>query len=73
MASSQGQEASTSQTGPHPDVALMNSLGVPVTMENWLDLMYPDGAPDDWYLEADVPPELQDEFQAMHGDDLEAA
>jgi hypothetical protein len=31
----------------------MQRSGIPVTLESWLDYVYPDGVPDDWMLELD--------------------
>ncbi len=39
--------------------------GDPVTIENWLAMIYPEGVPENWQLEMDIPEELQAEWERM--------
>jgi hypothetical protein len=47
----------------------MQLSGIPVTLENWLDYVYPDGIPDDWMQEAEIPIELESSFKRMIGEE----
>jgi|KBSSwiStaDraftv2_1062776.scaffolds.fasta_scaffold04981_5 hypothetical protein len=48
-------------SGPDPIVEGIKRGGIPVTRQNWLDLAFPDGAPDPipGELLQTVPPELR--------------
>ena len=46
------------KTGSTPTIQMTQTPGIEVTLENWLGLEFPDGVPDDWMLELDVPVEL---------------
>ena len=61
--------ASTSRTGSTPEIQALQEEGIPVTLENWLEFVYPDGAPDDWMLELDVPVELEQDYKRYIGED----
>jgi hypothetical protein len=47
----------------------MQRSGIPVTLESWLDYVYPDGVPDDWMLELDVPVELEQDYKRLIGEE----
>jgi hypothetical protein len=47
--------------GSTPEIKAMKRNNIPLTLENWLDFIYPNGVPNDWQQELDVPEELQDE------------
>ena len=61
--------ASIKPTGSTSDIRIMERSGIPVTLENWLDYMYPDGVPDDWMLELDVPVELEQDYKRLIGEE----
>jgi hypothetical protein len=63
--SSPSQEASKARLGSDMITRALRRAGVPVTMENWLATNYPEGVPDNWELEAEIPEELQAEWEAM--------
>lgn len=44
-----------------PVIQTLIKLGIPVTRENYLEMAYPEGLPDEWTaeLEAELPDELQ--------------
>jgi hypothetical protein len=50
-------------SGSTSEIVAMKLENTPVTLKNWLDFIYPDGVPDEWQQEMDVPEELQEEFQ----------
>ena len=54
------------QAGSTPEIAAMIKNNTPLTLANWLCIVYPDGAPDNWQQETDVPDELQDEFMEVY-------
>jgi hypothetical protein len=53
-------------SGSTPEISSMKRFNIPVTLQNWLDFIYPDGAPENWQQEIDVPEELQEEFMSKY-------
>ena len=45
-------------TGSTPEIVEMKRAGLPLTMESYLDFIYPDGVPEGAELEIDFPKEI---------------
>lgn len=58
MPSLKSPAESTTQTGGDPVLEMMKRNHVPLTLENWLHLNYPNGVPDGWRTENPPPAEL---------------
>ena len=60
MKSSNKQAVSTPQSGSEPDFVLdlLKKFNLPLTRENYLDLAYPEGAPED-LDESSLPQEIR--------------
>ena len=54
------------QVGSTSEIRTMKRHNIPITLKNWLDFIYPDGVPDEWQQEADVPQELREEFKKAY-------
>ena len=46
------------QLGSTPEVRLMQKYKIPVTLKNWMEIVFPDGAPEGWEHDLDLPDEL---------------
>src|SRR6056297_737484 len=58
------QEGSTTRLGMmDPIVEHLQRKGMPVTLENWLTFAFSDEPPDNWWMEIEVPAELEDELE----------
>lgn len=44
-------------------IQLMLKCNIPITFEHWLNLNYPEGAPEGWELEMEIPEIFRDEFE----------
>ncbi len=55
-------------TGSTPEIKAMKRNNVPVTLENWLAFIYPDGAPEGWETETEIPEEFHDQFISGNDD-----
>ena len=57
-----------------PVVQTLMHLRIPITRENYLELAYPEGMPDEWTaeLEAELPEELQNQFPDICTDEVNA-
>ena len=45
----------------------MKRHNIPITLKNCLEFIYPDGVPDEWQQEMDVPLELREEYRKEYG------
>lgn len=53
----------TQRGSTDPIVKNLQRKGMPVTIENWVAMAYPEGPPENWQQEADVPLELRDDLE----------